>query len=591
MKDWSLQAKITTVTSIILTIMLLIISVVVFAVENKMADAFTTAYKKHFDLFVDKQQEWSEKRQSTDFKWMTSILSHLADQLPLDAKTNEIPQWVKIWFNYSDLRAMSITDKNNRSVFSIWKKDNLIQKGKDIPESERENFDRIESSAISSHKNTDLKLYTFFSVDENSENSLFIQSIRKQIQEMITSNREKIKKMMVGQVIGFLIILFTFICFQIWQFRKLVLRPLSFINRVANRLASFDLTVSHHPKSKDEIGQIFQAYNRVIQAFREILSMAQDNGKRLSEESEQIIHIFKRLNTHVNDMEERSNTVVASSYQMSSTMLSIADSLNGMKDNVEKISLSTDSMTNNIHSVAVSIDKLSTAMNGIEKNARHGRKIAEKAVEKARQTAKIIFSLNSAAGQIEEITHIIMSIADKTNLIGLNAAIEAASAGESGRGFTVVAKSIQKFAEQSTKAAINISEKISSVLELIENSIKTINEIVSTIDDMALSSKTITSSVEEQTYVSEQISFNANQANKNSTEISKQMETLLAHVQTITNNVDFSAKGAQRVSLNIQSVGKSILDTKEEISDVHLSSMHLEELASNLFQLVDRFDI
>jgi methyl-accepting chemotaxis protein len=591
MKDWSLQAKITTVTSIILTLMLLIISVVVFAVENRMADAFTSAYKKHFDMFVEKQQELTKNKQSADFKWMTEILSHLVNNLSFESNRFKVPDWIKLWFEKSEIQAISITNDKNRPIISIWKTDDHITKGKDIPETLRTSYNRIESSFIKGSNEKKLKLYTFFSVTTTTDSSVFIQSIKKQIQNMVITNRDKLKKMMLGQIIGFTFILLAFISFQVWQFRRLVLRPLSFVNRVATRLASFDLTVSHHPKSKDEIGQIFKAYNGVIQAFREILSMAQYNGKKLSEESEHIIQIFSRLNTHVNEMEERSNTVVESSYEMSSTMSSIADSLNGMKDNVEKISMSTDAMTNNIHSVAISIDKLSSAMTGIEKNAKHGRQIAEKAVEKAKQTVQTIVSLNNAASQIEEITHILMSISDKTNLIGLNAAIEAASAGESGRGFTVVAKSIQKFAEQSTKAAFNISEKISSVLELINNSITTINEIVSTIDEMAQSSHTITSSVEEQTFVSEQISINANQANKNSNDIARQMETLLAHVQTITRNVDVSAKGAQKVSLNIKGVGKSILDTKEEISDVHISSMHLEELASNLFQLVDRFDI
>ncbi|KPA14532.1 methyl-accepting chemotaxis protein signaling domain protein [Candidatus Magnetomorum sp. HK-1] len=591
MKDWSLQAKITTVTSIILTLMLLIICIVVFVFENNMAEAFTAAYKKHFELFVDKQQDLSEKKQSSEFKWMIKILSNIIYPLALDPQAVTIPKWVDIWFSHPDIRAVSITDKKNLPLLSIWKDEKGVQKGKHIPDNVRDHFDRIETANIIDQNNTNLILYAFFSVQGNAENITFINNIRKQIQEMVASNREKLKKIMTAQLIGFLIILVAFITFQIWQFRKLVLRPLSFINRVASRLASFDLTVSHHPKSKDEIGQIFQAYNQVIKAFREILSLAQYNGKKLSDESEHIISIFSRLNTHVNDMEDKSNTVVNAAHQMSSTMTSIASSLNGMQDNVEKISRSTDAMTNNIHSVAVSIDKLSEAMNGIEKNARHGRKVAEKAVDKARETVQTISSLNNAASQIEEIAHIIMSIADKTNLIGLNAAIEAASAGESGRGFSVVAKSIQKFAEQSTKAAINISDKISSVLELIDNSIKKINEIVSTIDEMALSSKTITSSVEEQTYVSEKISVNANLANKNSSEIARQMDTLLTHVQTITNNVDVSAQGAQNVSLNIQSVGKSILDTKEEISDVHNSSVHLEELASNLFQLVDRFDI
>jgi methyl-accepting chemotaxis protein len=591
MKDWSLQAKITTVTSIILTLMLVIISAVVFSVENKMAESFTTAYKKHFELVVESQQELNEKKQMADFRWKAELFSQLLGYVQFDTehRLKTVPQWMKSWLNQPGQSAISITNSDNQSVFSAWKDKEEVYTGKKIPENVRDKYDQIVSANI--HGSTGQKLYAFFSLESDTNKGSFVNDLRNQIQGIAETNKMHFKNMIMGQMIGFVLILIIFIIFQIWQFRRLVLRPLTFINRVANRLASFDLTVSHHPKSRDEIGQIFQAYNGVISAFREILSLAQDNGRKLSKESEQIIQIFSRLNTHVEDMESRSNTVVSSAYEMSSTMSSIADSLNGMKGNVEKISRSTDSMTNNIHAVAVSIDQLSMAMSGIENNARSGRKVAEKAVQKAKKTVQTISSLNNAATQIEEITYIIMSIADKTNLIGLNAAIEAASAGDSGRGFTVVAKSIQKFAEQSTKAAINISEKITAVLELIDDSIKMINDIVTTINHMADSSKTISASVEEQTLVSEQIAVSANLANKNSSEIARQMETLLEHVQTITENVDYSAKGAQVVSMNIQGVGKSIIDTKDEITDVHLSSVHLDQLASDLFQLVDRFDI
>ena len=588
MKDWSLQAKITTLTSIILTLMLLIISAFVFLVENKMAAAFTMAYKAHFEQVVEKQEDIKAEKQNAEFQWRTELLINMVSNKMFDPYGGEIPIWISTWLNQPNMCALSITDKNNKAIITIWKHNGNIHKGVEIPATLRDQYDRIDSSPIQGSNN---KLFTFYARHSDSEKGRLVSAVRSQIQEIAASNKKQFTNMILAQMFGFLLILLIFISFQIWQFRKLVLRPLTFINRVANRLASFDLTVSHHPKSRDEIGQIFLAYNGVIRAFREILSSAQDNGRKLSRESEQIIQIFSRLNTHVNDMEERSNTVVSSAYEMSSTMSSIAESLNGMKGNVEKISKSADAMTNNIHAVAVSIDQLSSAMTGIESNARNGRRIAEKAVIKAQKTVQTITSLNKAATQIEEITNIIMSIADKTNLIGLNAAIEAASAGESGRGFTVVAKSIQKFAEQSTKAAINISEKITAVLELIASSIRMINDIVSTIDDMANSSKIITASVEEQTQVSEQISASAKLANKNSSDISRQMETLLTHVQTITENVDYSAKGAQVVSMNIQGVGKSIIDTKDEILDVHLSSVHLDQLASDLFKLVDRFDI
>ncbi|ETR68644.1 MAG: methyl-accepting chemotaxis protein signaling domain protein [Candidatus Magnetoglobus multicellularis str. Araruama] len=443
-----------------------------------MAETFTTAYTKHFELIVETQHENNRRIQEANLEWKTNMFSHLLNKLAFDSlkPSDHVAQWIKVWLDQPGNCAISITDIENTPIISVWKSRKSIHQGIEIPASIRDQFDHIVSAKLEGKPGQ--KLFAFYSIQADTKKGALVSSLREQIRSIADTNKSQFKRMILAQMIGFLIILIIFIGFQIWQFRRLVLRPLTFINRVANRLASFDLTVSHHPKSKDEIGQIFQAYNGVIKAFREILSLAQENGRKLSKESEQIIHIFSRLNNHVNDMEKRSNTVVCSAYQMSSTMSSIADSLNGMKVNVEKISKSTDAMTNNIHSVAVSIDELSSAMNGIENNARNGRKIAEKAVEKAKKTVQTISSLNNAASQIEDITHIIMSIADKTNLIGLNAAIEAASAGDSGRGFTVVAKSIQKFAEQSTRAAINISEKITTVLDFIDDSIKMINDIV-----------------------------------------------------------------------------------------------------------------
>ena len=170
----------------------------------------------------------------------------------------------------------------------------------------------------------------------------------------------------------------------------------------------------------------------------------------------------------------------------------------------------------------------------------------------------------------------IKKIADKTNLLALNAHIEAASAGDAGKGFAVVANEIKEFARQSAYAAEDIAGRISVMQENADAAITIVREASDIINNISLSSETISLALEEQTGAANEIASNIAQANTRAHDIAFSMEEL--------------AKGSDDVSMRMGRVARRD-GTEDRMDDLHIdaSAAEVATLARVLLELVDKF--
>lgn len=157
--------------------------------------------------------------------------------------------------------------------------------------------------------------------------------------------------------------------------------------------------------------------------------------------------------------------------------------------------------------------------------------MSEQAVARARATDSIINGLTTDAEKIGEIVGLINSIAEQTNLLALNATIEAARAGEAGRGFAVVASEIKALANQTSAATIAINERVGAIQSVTRETVGAIEEIVATISNINGIAATVASAVEQQAATTSEIARNTQQASDGTHAVARNIDQVRSGVE------------------------------------------------------------
>jgi len=397
-----------------------------------------------------------------------------------------------------------------------------------------------------------------------------------------------------GQILR-IIIFFLLFCvvsaavFGVFLSRWLT-RPIDQVVLFAQQVSHGDLSKTLKQESSDEIGKLLSAINAMVVSFRKIVSNVKNKGFRLAESSEDMVRIAGQLSDNSEKMTQQADSVAGTSRQMSNSIDSIASSMEDISYRINNVSNTTEQVSTNVNSIALSVDNMSKSMSNIKENARLGSGIVAEALSKASTAENAMNLLKNSADEIGGVTDVIKRLAYKTNLLALNASIEAAAAGESGREFAVVANAIQTFAIQSNQAAEDIAMRILGVQTNTEDAIQVILDISKIIDKMNNAAETILSAVEEQARAADNLSHNANEADSRSKAISDAMIELAQAANNVSVHIAEIARGAKNVSENNHLVSEAAADSNQEIQRVNISSNELDRLATELQLLVQAYE-
>jgi methyl-accepting chemotaxis protein len=310
-----------------------------------------------------------------------------------------------------------------------------------------------------------------------------------------------------------------------------------------------DLTKQIIVKSNDEFELLADEINSLVDKIRKIISQIARTSEQVSSSAVELQSNSVQMATGAEEVAAQAETVATAGEEMSATSGDIAQNCQMASEGSQQASAAAVSG-------ARVVDETIVVMNSI--------------AERVRSSAKAVESLGSRSDQIGEIVGTIEDIADQTNLLALNAAIEAARAGEQGRGFAVVADEVRALAERTTRATREIGEMIKAIQQETKGAVIAMEEGVS---EVAKGSD------------------KAAESGRALEQILQQINDVNAQIHQVATAAEEQTATTSEISNNMQQITEVVAKTSRGAKDSATAANHLSVLADDLRRIVSQFKV
>jgi len=373
--------------------------------------------------------------------------------------------------------------------------------------------------------------------------------VSKQLTESQTVVRDTDAASAKNQLLIATLLAVAFGLLAAWAITRQIIIPLNQTLKVAERVASGDLTHNLISQRRDELGQLQRSMQSMTQGLRELIGGISDGVTQIASAAEELSAVTEQTSAGVNNQKVETDQVATAMNEMAAT----------------------------VQEVARNAEEASEAAVAADQQAREGDKVVGEAIAQIERLATEVGHSTEAMGELKResdkigsVLDVIKSVAQQTNLLALNAAIEAARAGEAGRGFAVVADEVRSLAQRTQKS----TEEIEELIVGLQNG----TQQVATIMD---NSRTLTDSSVELT----------RRAGGSLESITRTVSAIQAMNQQIAAAAEQQSAVAEEINRSVLNVRDVSDQTSAASEETAASSVELARLGTHLQTLVGRFKV
>jgi methyl-accepting chemotaxis protein len=561
--------------------------------ETQMVEDIQNADAKRAEASIDQLLAEEKIKLQQRLEFNGNVLSQIAGPILYNLSNMEQP--ITSFLRVPEVEGILIFDSEGNENYSAgWKENTQIKLGTGFPESFKSGDFQLLSFPInySGKKIGETRMYYSTALLE-SKSALLKQDAKAAQLEARKAIDKALNSAIASQFIGFLVIIIITLGVFAVILRSFVVSPIQTVIEAIKEIAQGggDLTQRIPVDTKDELGELSNWFNVFIEHIEGVVREISLSSKDVTSSAQEMVDVSSNLVAISNEVTQQSITVAGATEELSTNIDTTASATEEMSVNVASVSSTAEEMSSNMNTVAAATEEMSQAIRHIAENAREGAEVANKAQAMATEATSTMSTLGEAASEIGQVTEVIKRIAEQTNLLALNATIEAASAGDAGKGFAVVANEIKELANQSAKAAEDISSRIEGVQQNSTQAVSVIENITNIIAKMNEEVMMISNSVEQQTSTANEIASNVAEANIGVNNIASSIGEVAAGSNEVARSTQESSKATAEVSENIAGISASIRDTDRTVGAVNALTEKLSDISQSLNIIVGKFKI